>query len=361
MQTIPAPPAGPQAGPSLRDPPEPDTIVILIPVFNDWDAVAQLLRLIDDVVAKMDTPFQVLLVDDGSITPPGGELLEIELTAVRRLEILHLRCNLSHQRAIAIGLTVVEQQITARAVLVMDGDGEDAPSDIPKLVEQMTQENDQKVVFAARTKRSESLTFRAYYLVYSFLHKVISGISVRVGNFSIVPYRQLRRLVVVSDLWNHYAAAVFKSRVPYTMVPTVRSQRLAGKSRMNFVSLTVHGLSAMAVHGEVIGVRMLVATLMLCMLAFAAAVVILAVRLGTELAVPVWASDISLSLLLVILQLVMLAVVFTFFVLNSRAAATVIPLRDYPYFVDEIRRILPKPTTPRDAEGDAPTTASTFT
>ena len=87
---------------------------------------------------------------------------------------------------------------------------------------------------------------------------LLTGIPVRVGNFSVIPAAQLRRLVVVSELWNHYAAAVFKARTPKATVPTARAPRLAGRSRMNFVDLVTHGLSALSVHSELIGVRLLV-------------------------------------------------------------------------------------------------------
>ena len=63
-----------------------------------------------------------------------------------------------------------------------------------------------------------------------------------------------------SELWNHYAAAVLKTRLPYTSVPTIRGRRLQGDSRMGFVSLAVHGLSALSVFSDTLGVRLLVAS-----------------------------------------------------------------------------------------------------
>ena len=98
-----------------------------------------------------------------------------------------------------------------------------------------------RVVFAERTKRSESFAFRFFYALYRWLHLLLTGVAVRVGNFSAMPYSLLRRLVAVSELWNHYAAAVFKSRLPYRLLPTQRANRLAGRPQMNFVALVIHG------------------------------------------------------------------------------------------------------------------------
>ena len=73
--------------------------------------------------------------------------------------MLRLRRNLGHQRAIAIGLTYIQAQMTTayEAVVVMDGDGEDAPEDVPRLLARLEAEGGRSIVFAERTRRSESL------------------------------------------------------------------------------------------------------------------------------------------------------------------------------------------------------------
>ena len=92
-------------------------------------------------------------------------------------------------------------------------------------------------------------------------HRVLTGHGVRVGNFSVIPRERLSCLVATSELWNHYAAAAFPSRQPYATVPTRRADRLDGRSKMNFVALVIHGLSAISVYSDAIGVRLLIATL----------------------------------------------------------------------------------------------------
>ena len=103
--------------------------------------------------------------------------------------------------------------------------------------------------------------FRFFYHIYRVLHRALTGVSVRVGNFSILPATFLTTLVAMSELWNHYAAAVFRSKLPFTMIPVPRGTRIAGRSRMNFTALVSHGLSAISVFGDIVGVRLLVASL----------------------------------------------------------------------------------------------------
>ena len=328
-------------------PPENDRaeapLVILIPVYNDTAALGELLLRLDDVLHAKDLKAHVLVVDDGSTVAVADEAVATDYRALERLDVLELRRNLGHQRAIAIGLAYLEDQTACHAVVVMDCDGEDAPEDVPRLLERYRAEHERKIVFAERTRRSESLAFRLCYAVYKLMHYLLTGHRVRVGNFSVIPRSRLASLVVVSEMWNHYAAAVFKSRQPHCSIPTTRGRRLQGESSMDFVGLVVHGLSAISVYGEVVGVRFLVLALLLILLSLVGVVCILVVKLTTSLAVPGWATY-TLGLLMIILfQAVMLAAIFSFVILGGRTGSFFLPRRDYAYFLGRMHRIYPRP------------------
>lgn len=318
-------------------------VVVLIPVFNDWAAVSQLLALLDSELARCGLPLQAraLLVDDGSSTPAESEWKRTSYTAIERVDILALRRNLGHQRAITIGLAYVEANLACDAVVVMDGDGEDAPGDVPLLLRRFLEVGGQKAVFAERARRTEKLTFRIFYKFYKGAHLLLTGLKVRVGNFSVLPFSLLKKLVVVSDLWNHYAAAVFKARLPVEMIPLARGHRLAGESRMNFVSLVVHGLSAMSVYGDRIGVRLLTATSAAAVFALAVLLLGLAVRLGTGFVFPRWAINVGAALLIVLFQALATVLVFVFIVLAGRDSSSFLPVRDYGYYVDRLIPLSP--------------------
>ena len=102
--------------------------------------------------------------------------------------------------------------------------GRTAPARVPR-----SEPREQGGVRGAHADDPKAVMFRVFYALYRWAHVLLTGIPVRVGNFSVIPSSQLRRLVVVSELWNHYAAAVFKARVPRTSVPTVRAPRLDGQ------------------------------------------------------------------------------------------------------------------------------------
>jgi polyisoprenyl-phosphate glycosyltransferase len=314
-------------------------LVILVPIFNDWAVADLTLAELDRALANEPLPARVVLVDDGSTQPMPEGFAQREFQVLRCVEVLSLRRNLGHQRAIAVGLAFVHADRPCEIVVVMDGDGEDAPSDVPRLLARLREQGGTRIIFAARTRRSENLVFRAGYQAFKIVHLVLVGLQVKVGNFSAIPRRHLERLVVISEVWNHYAAAVIKARLPHDTIDTTRGRRLAGRSSMNLVSMVVHGLSAMAVYGEIIGVRLLCTTFGLIVVV---AAVLAAAALGRPVSlaqVPAWAALAAGTLLVMLAQAVVMAFVFVFIVLGSRAGLSFLPIRDYAYFVGEVRTL----------------------
>jgi hypothetical protein len=225
--------------------------------------------------------------------------------------------------------------------MVMDADGEDTPEGVVQLLRAYCHINGEKAVFAERSRRSESRIVRLFYWSYKFVHRCLTGISVRVGNFSILPMPHLSSLVAMGELWNHYAAAVFRSGLPYTMTPIPRGNRIAGTSKMNFVALVSHGLSAISVFGDIVGVRLLIGSLVGSLLAGLGIAIVISIRFFTNRAVPGWATYASGTLFVILIQLITIATSFTFFVLFTRTNLGFVPFRDYTLFVEELLDIYP--------------------
>ena len=313
-------------------------LVILMPVYNDWHALSLLLPRLDRELAAARINARVFLVDDGSSVVPAANFFSFEYAALESIDILSLRRNLGHQRAIATGLSYIEANVNCQYLIIMDGDGEDEPSDIPLLLQKCITSGN-KIVFAARTRRSESWLFKFLYQLYRLVHFLLTGVRVRVGNFSVVPANALKRLVAVSELWNHYAAAVHKAKLPVDFVPTARGCRLAGTSQMNIVGLVGHGLSAMAVFGDRIGVRLLLLAFLGIMLDLGTLLTVIVVRLFTTWAIPGWATYATGILLIVLVQMSVVVLVFVFVILASRDRVNFIPARDYVHLAGGVHRV----------------------
>jgi len=102
---------------------------------------------------------------------------------------------------------------------------------------------------------------------------------------------------------------------------------------MNFVALVTHGLSAISVYSDVVGVRLLVMTVLLAVVTLAGICTAVVVRLATSWAIPGWASYTVGLLLILFVQAIMAAFVFSFAILGSRHGSTFLPRRDYSVFI----------------------------
>jgi polyisoprenyl-phosphate glycosyltransferase len=307
-----------------------------MPLRDDWASAAELIRRLDQTVGSYPCTLDVLLVDDASLQVCNAADFQSQLAAVRTIRTLRLRRNLGHQRAIAIGLVHVQQNMTCDAVLVMDADGEDTADGALQLIRAFSDVNrnhDAGAIFAERSRRTESLGFRSFYQIYKIVHHLLTGVRVRVGNFSILPARYLSTLVVMSEMWNHYAAAYFRSGLPFTTIPIPRGHRITGRSRMNFVTLAAHGISAISVFGDVVGVRLLIASMAGSLLALIGIVAVFIVRFFTDMAIPGWATYASGALAIILVQFITMAISFTFIMLSNRTNLSFVPLRDHSLFV----------------------------
>jgi hypothetical protein len=294
-----------------------------------------LLPRLGTACADAGLSWALLIVDDGSRqTAVAGGVKAI--TGPAWIKVLRLRRNVGHQRAIAIGLCHVRDHYPADAIVVMDGDGEDRPEDVPLLVAELRRQRPAgTLVFAERQRRVEGLIFRCGYLAYRVVHRLLTGRGIRVGNFSAMPFERLDSLTTVSELWIHYAAAVVRSRQPWSTVPIVRGTRINGTSKMSLVALVVHGLSAISVYSDEVLTRVVVAASACFASALVALGLVFAVKLASMPAVPGWATYVTAILLVILLQTASVGVSLILVTLAARQQAVIVPQRDYlPYVAD---------------------------
>lgn len=310
---------------------------LIIPVFEDWAALNLLLSAIGGL--STDWRFDVLVVNDHPLPPPDGWFAPGAAGTLQSVRVLSLRRNVGHQRAIALGFCHWLRQGYSGQVAVLDADGEDQPRDVLRLLDEAEAQGRVRVVFAARQKRSENLVFRTGYHLYRHVHYLLTGMHVRFGNFSTLSKPHVQALVYQSDLWNHYANAVLRSRLPYASIPTSRGHRLAGRSRMNLGGWVAHGLSALAMFSDVAGTRALLAGAagLVCSFLLVLVSAVWAAAFGSGAAQ--WSVLAGLVLFAIFLQATAATLLFLFMVLGNRTAATFIPARDGAVLIGDEKTI----------------------
>ena len=307
--------------------------IILIPCFNDWEALGLLLAKMQQTTdATLMGNISFLIVNDCStMEPPDFENIN------STIHILNLNRNIGHQRAIAIGLSYINFNLPCDNVLVMDADGEDKPEDIETLIKSKLAAK--SIVFAKRTKRQEGLVFGFFYKIYKMVFRLLTGKKIEFGNFCMIPFHLLKNIVFVSEIWNHFSGGVIRSKVQYSSIPLERGKRLAGTSKMNFTSLIIHGMSAVSVHIDTVAVRLLLLSISLIVSAFAGIIVVSGIRLFTPFAIPGWASYLVLAFSILLFQAFLISLFLVFVVLTYRTQKHFIPAVEYKNFIAEVKTI----------------------
>ncbi len=322
-------------------------IVVITPVYEDWKSFSRLVHELDRILAESPHPeslqVAVLAVDDGSADAgPSDASTWSGLKRISRVEILRLAANMGHQRAIALGAVHVVNANIAEAAVIMDADGEDKPADVLRLID-ASFENEEAIVVAGRAKRSESLRFRLGYRIYLFTFRWLTGHKLPFGNFSLVPWQALARLVCNGDIWNHFSAAVSRAQLPVIVIPADRGTRYSGRSRMSWVTLAVHGLSAMSVYSDRVAARLIFASVCITIAALLAILSVAGIRFLTELAIPGWASQVVGSLIIVSLVSVVFAALLAFITLQARQQLTFFPKTDGLKYMQRVETWWPQP------------------
>ena len=312
-------------------------LIVVAPVYDDAPAASELVRHLQQAFWSSDVDWSVMFVDDGS---PVRLAQQLQGPSDVPVEVLRLKRNVGHQRAIALGIAYVHEHIRCDALLVMDADGEDRPEDAVKLVARCRQQAEaQMIVFAERTRRSESTLFQLFYRIYQLTHWLLTGIRVRVGNFSVVPASRLAALVTMPALWNHYAAAIFQARLPRELIPTCRGTRYSGGSKMNLVALVVHGLQAISVFVEIVAVRLLLTVCLFACACGALLALTLAEKIFGVAGAFRWGPYLFASLFMLAVCLALGSFSVTLGLLAQRNSLDFVPIRDYRLFIDEIEKV----------------------
>jgi hypothetical protein len=104
---------------------------------------------------------------------------------------------------------------------------------------------------------------------------------------------------------------------------------------MNFQSLVVHGVSAMAVYADYVFLRTLIGSALLAGLAAVAITLIVAIKVGTNWAIPGWASYLAVSFAIIFLQSLLISGIAIFQLMSFRSVKVFVPAVDASSFILE--------------------------
>jgi hypothetical protein len=218
------------------------TYKILIPVFNDWESLLSLLNNIHTLKINNIAHIKVLIVDDCST-----EILnkKIEFDSFKNIEIIKNSKNIGHGKSIAHGINYISKKNDFDYLIVMDGDGEDRPEEVKELILKSI-DLPSLTITANRIKRSESAFFKLSYHLHKILTLVLTGYSIKFGNFMCIPRQDLNLIVSNKNLSVSFSGTIAKFIKNKTFIPSMRGVRYYGPTKMSFLKLIRHSLLIMS-------------------------------------------------------------------------------------------------------------------
>jgi hypothetical protein len=312
-------------------------IIVVTPVYNDWQSFQVLVHELYEISQKDGFKIErIIAVNDGSIKTLEAQ----KITDNIPVTVLNLNTNMGHQRAISIGLSYVEEQLSDfDCVIAMDCDGEDRPLDIKKIISKVAQEKSQTIVFAKREKRSEGVAFKLFYRLYKVIFYALTSQKLDFGNFSCIPNSLLSKVVSTPEIWNHYSGGIIKSKIPYASVGTDRGQRYQGSSKMNFQNLVLHGLSSISIYLDVVSIRLLFIAFSFAVLTAFGLFAIIYMHFFTDILIPEWYSLVVLSLINILVIVMLTTFLILLFQLNQKNSVKFPPKQFYKNFILTISNI----------------------
>ena len=159
-------------------------ISITIPIYNEHGAIEALFAKIKEVMDRLGTPYEVIFVNDGSTD--GSAVLLNQIAAQHpEAKVIHFRRNFGQTAAMMAGFDYASGDV----IIPMDGDYQNDPEDIPKMLERLDEGFD--VCSGWRRDRQDNAIQRN--LPSMMANKLISAISgVRLHDFgcSLKAYRR---------------------------------------------------------------------------------------------------------------------------------------------------------------------------
>ena len=220
-------------------------LIILIPIYNDWNSVKRLVDNIDKVINDINCNFSIIIVNDASTQKKPENCFNFK--NLKSIKIINMLENRGHGRCNAAGLKYIYENEDFDYVLPMDGDGEDRPEEIIQFVEKIKTDPDIPVV-GERIKRSESNLFKFCYVVHKILTFIFTGKSIKFGHFSCIPKSIVKEMVNEKATWNCYSASLVKiTKEKRNSIPSIRGKRYFDLSKMSFYNLIIHSFSIISV------------------------------------------------------------------------------------------------------------------
>jgi glycosyltransferase involved in cell wall biosynthesis len=201
-------------------------ISVVVPVHDEERSIALLYDELDSALQPLDRPWQVVFVDDGSTDGTSAALTRLH-AAHDNVVVVRLRRNFGKAAALAAGFAQAQGDV----IVTIDGDLQDDPAEIPKLLAKLDEGFD--LVSGWKTKRRDPLRRRIPSRIFNSVTRWVSGVRLHDMNCGLKAYRAevVRGLRLYGELHRFIPVLAHHRGYRIAEVPVNHRPREHGRSR----------------------------------------------------------------------------------------------------------------------------------
>jgi glycosyltransferase involved in cell wall biosynthesis len=208
-------------------------ISLVVPIYNEAPLIDELLSRSVAALTRIDEPFEIIIVDDGSEDDSLQQLLKHHQQD-KRIKVIELSRNFGHQAAFTAGL----KRSTGSYTVMMDGDLQDAPELIKDMYEKM-RSGEYDIVNGYRKTRAEKGVRGLLFKIFHKLFAIIIGEKdvENIGNFSMLNRNALEALKQLKEKTRYLPGLRTYVGFRQGFLDYDREGRKGGKPKMRFKHL----------------------------------------------------------------------------------------------------------------------------
>jgi len=158
-------------------------ISVVIPVYNERESLGELHARIKTVLDELDMSREIIFIDDGS-TDGSGVAIESIMVVDSSVSLIRFLANLGKADALQAGFDAAHGEV----IVTMDGDLQDDPAEIPRLLDAL--ENGYDLVSGWKKERRDPLSKRLPSRFFNAVVRYFSGLPLHDFNCGLKAYRR---------------------------------------------------------------------------------------------------------------------------------------------------------------------------
>jgi glycosyltransferase involved in cell wall biosynthesis len=217
---------------------EQKDLSVIIPVLNEESNIKKLHSQLENVLLKLNFSFEIVFVDDGSIDNTFNNL-----KLLNNVKIIKFKKNFGQTPAMGAGVF----NSTGKIIIIMDGDLQNDPKDIPKLINKIQDGYD--VVSGWRYNRKDTFSKKLFSKTSNILRRLLTNEKIHDSGCSLKAYKRecLEKFEFMGEMHRWIPAILSWKGYKIGEVKVMHHKRKSGKTKYGLTRVIKGFLDLMVV------------------------------------------------------------------------------------------------------------------